>query len=55
MSITDTIKSFIGGDEAGTHLTEYRCSDCGHTFESAKTEDRAQCMECLSTDVEPTS
>ena len=55
MSITETIKEYIGGEEAGAHLTEYRCTECGHVFESAKTEDRAQCMECLSNDVEPTS
>ena len=56
MSITETIKEFIGGDEeADAHLTEYRCVECDHTFESAKTEARVQCMECLSNDVAPAS
>ena len=55
MSITDTIKRFIGGEEEGAHLTEYRCAECGNTFESAKREERAQCMECLSNDVAPAS
>lgn len=55
MSITATIKELIGAGGGTVDLTEYRCTDCGHTFESAKRIERAQCMECLSSDVEPTS
>lgn len=55
MAITDTIKQLIGYDAGGVSVTEYRCNDCGHTFDSAKSPDRCQCNECLSNDVEPTS
>lgn len=51
MAITDTLKSLIGTDESGVEVTTFECGECGHTFESAKTADRAQCMECLSNDV----
>lgn len=53
MSITDTIKQFIGGDGGTVDVTEYRCNECDNTFDSAKSIERVQCMECLSNDVEP--
>lgn len=53
MSITDTIQSLIGSDDGGVEVTTFECAECGHTFESAKDPDRAQCMECLSNDVQP--
>jgi len=54
MGITDTIRGLLGGDASGgVEITSYECGECGNTFDSAKTPDRAQCMECLSNDVEP--
>ena len=51
MSITDTIKDLVGVGDDGVDVTEYECAECGHTFDSAKPPDRAQCVECLSDDV----
>lgn len=51
MSITDTIKSLVGGGDE-VDVNEYECAECGHTFDSAKPPDRAQCVECLSNDVD---
>ncbi len=39
--------------ESSTAVRTFECRDCGNEFESAKSPDRAQCMECLSHDAEP--
>lgn len=53
MSIIDTIKDALSADDGGVRVHLYECQECGDQFESAKSADRAQCMECLSMDVEP--
>lgn len=45
------IDRFLGDSSAGVEVRTFECEDCGHTFESAKQPERAQCMECLSNDV----
>lgn len=50
MNVFETLKSAVlESDNAQTTL--YKCQDCGHTFESAKAPEEAQCMECLSREV----
>lgn len=52
MSIMNVISRLLGGDGGSLQMREYECSECDHTFESAKQPERAQCMECLSNDLE---
>lgn len=53
MSVLQRIKSVIPTvEDDQITVTEFECQDCGNTFESAKPPDRAQCVECLSHDVE---
>jgi predicted Zn-ribbon and HTH transcriptional regulator len=52
MSIIQKLKSALPGEDESTISRTYECQECGHTFESAKTPDRAKCMECLSTDLQ---
>lgn len=52
MAIGQKIRSALGMG-SGVDVTEYECVECGNTFESSKDVERAQCMECLSNDVEP--
>jgi hypothetical protein len=52
MSVVETLKSVVGLSD-GRVTTRYRCIDCDNEFESAKDPDRAKCMECLGTNVEP--
>lgn len=51
MSIVDSLKSIVGVGDPGVSFTPYRCDDCGHGFESAKTPERVQCPECLSREI----
>ena len=51
MSIVETIRETITGDDGGTAIRTYECADCGETHESAKDPDRAMCPGCLSNDV----
>ncbi|MFB6170951.1 MAG: hypothetical protein ABEJ23_00335 [Haloarculaceae archaeon] len=51
MSITESLKDFLGVGGSTTSIERYRCADCDHTFESAKSPDRCSCPECLSHDV----
>jgi predicted Zn-ribbon and HTH transcriptional regulator len=51
MSVLQKLKSVLPiEDESITHQM-FECQECGNTFESTKTPDRAKCMECLSEDV----
>lgn len=52
MSISNLLGRLLGGNGGSIELREYECVECGHTFDSAKRPERAQCMECLSNDVE---
>ena len=53
MSALNELKSYLPGfDDGGVSTTTYECQDCGHTFQSAKSPDRAQCMDCMSHEVE---
>lgn len=52
MSITNIISRLLRGDRGGIKIREYDCEECGNNFESAKQPERAQCMECLSNDLE---
>lgn len=52
MSIASTIGEWTGYSDEAIDVTEYRCTDCGGTFESAKSMERVQCLECLSNDFE---
>jgi predicted Zn-ribbon and HTH transcriptional regulator len=51
MSVIQKLKSALPVDDETVTKRTYECQECGHTFESAKTPDRAQCVECLSNDV----
>lgn len=52
MSVVQKLKSVLPlGDEGVTRRT-YKCQECGTTFQSAKTPDRAQCTECLANNLE---
>lgn len=51
MSVVETLKSIAGFDES-IQTTQYRCTDCGNEFESAKDRGRATCMECMGNDLE---
>ncbi len=53
VSVLDTIKQAVGLGDSGVESTVYECTECNNTFESAKDPRRAQCMECMSTAVEP--
>lgn len=55
MSALQRLKSVIPGvdDEDPNTVRTFECQECGNEFESAKSPKRAQCMECLSHDVEP--
>lgn len=52
MSFLDSLKAAmpIGDDQTNT-THRYVCEECGNVFSSAKTPDRAQCMDCLSHEV----
>lgn len=52
MSVLGKVRRFFQTDGQTVELYDYECNDCGDRFESAKSPDRAQCMECLSNDVE---
>lgn len=52
MSILDSLKAALPVGESSPDITEYECQECGNRFESAKVPDRAQCMDCLSRNVE---
>jgi predicted Zn-ribbon and HTH transcriptional regulator len=52
MSVLQKVKSILPVDDDGIERRTYNCQNCGNTFESAKTPDRAQCMECMSHDIE---
>lgn len=52
MSLIDTIKESIPVGDSSVRIHDYECQECGHEFESAKTDQRAKCMECLSQNVE---
>ena len=52
MSIGNIISRLLGGDGGGVEMREYECGECGSKFESAKQPERAQCMDCLSNDLE---
>lgn len=45
------IKEFISPDDESV-LETYRCHACDTEFSSAKVPERAQCPECLDSDVE---
>jgi predicted Zn-ribbon and HTH transcriptional regulator len=51
MSVMQKLKSVLPFEDAGVTKRTYECQDCGNTFESAKTPDRAMCVECMSQDV----
>jgi predicted Zn-ribbon and HTH transcriptional regulator len=51
MSVIQKIKSALPVDDNTVTKRTYECQECGHVFESAKTPDSAQCVECLSHDV----
>jgi ribosomal protein S27AE len=51
MSVIQKLKSALPIEDEGVTTRTYECESCGEVFESAKTPDRVQCMECLSTDV----
>ncbi|WP_248895660.1 hypothetical protein [Haloplanus halobius] len=51
MSVLQKLKSVLPVEDEGVTRRTYECQDCGNVFESAKTPDRAECMECLSADV----
>lgn len=51
MPIKRLIERLLGDSSTGVEVRTFECDDCGHTFDSAKQPDRAQCMECLSNDV----
>lgn len=48
MSVLETVQDWLSGDDGDGSIREYECTDCGNTFESAKTPEKAKCMECLS-------
>lgn len=50
MSVLARLKRLVTDEP---RVTTYECTDCGNTFESAKDEAEAKCMECLGRDVEP--
>lgn len=54
MSVLDTVRSLLSGS-GGASTTTFRCPECEQTFESAKSEDRAVCPDCLSHEVTQTS
>lgn len=51
MALSKLVDKLLGGGP-GVDVQEYRCPDCGRTFESAKDPERAQCPECLANDVD---
>lgn len=51
MPLSKLLSRLFGGESSGVEIKEFECEDCGHTFESAKQPERAQCMDCLSGDV----
>lgn len=51
MGVVDKLSNLLPGGDT-TRVYKYECQECGNTFESAKGPDRAQCMDCLSNDVE---
>jgi predicted Zn-ribbon and HTH transcriptional regulator len=51
MSVIQTLKSVLPGDDETVSKQTYECQECGHVFESAKSPDRARCQECFSNDV----
>lgn len=53
MSIAQKLKRMVGVGQAGVEFTTFRCTDCGHEFDSARSQERVQCPECLERDVEP--
>lgn len=51
-SALQTIKNLLNSDGSDVPTNEYRCTDCGNEFTSAKDPERVQCLECLDRDVE---
>jgi predicted Zn-ribbon and HTH transcriptional regulator len=51
MSVIQKLKSALPIEDESITRRTYECQECGNTFESTKTPDRAKCMECLSNDV----
>lgn len=48
--VLDKLKSILSGDEGRSSTTPYRCSDCGHEFESTTDHPKdAECPECGGT------
>lgn len=52
MSVLDRVRDLVTATD-GADLTLYECDECGATFESAKTPERAVCEDCLSHEVQP--
>lgn len=52
MPVKKILSRLFGGGSGGVELRKFECTECGNPFESAKQPERAQCMECLSSDVE---
>lgn len=52
MPIPKLLGRLLGGNNEGVEQREYECAECGNTFDSAKRPKRAQCMECLASDVD---
>lgn len=52
MAITKILGRLLGRDGGGVEVREFECNECGTTFESAKQPERAQCMDCLSNDLD---
>ena len=54
MSALQTLKELIpGADDDGVETQTYECQSCFETFDSAKDQDRVECPDCLSADVQP--
>lgn len=52
MPISKILSRLLGGGTSGVQFREFECLECDNTFESAKQPERAQCTECLSSDVD---
>lgn len=52
MTVSKLLGRLLGSDSGGVELRKYECAECGNTFDSAKQPERAQCMDCLSNDVD---